>query len=92
MIKEAPVRLFDLVMCLSSAIDLVSRVLVNHHPRVAYISSVLGLLLALMVFDSRVLQLLIGLDRGCAASAMAGLAGEIEGDLRDRLFAIGGEL
>lgn len=39
MIKELQVPLFDVTMCLSNAIDLVSPNLVNHHKQVAYISS-----------------------------------------------------
>jgi HD-GYP domain-containing protein (c-di-GMP phosphodiesterase class II) len=39
MIKEPHVNLFDLVMCLSDAIDLISPVTVNHHKQVAYIAS-----------------------------------------------------
>ncbi len=36
--KELQIRLSDLVMCLSSALDLVSPALVNHQKRVAYIA------------------------------------------------------
>lgn len=38
MIKELTVSLFELVMCLSKAVDLVSRELVDHHKRVAYVA------------------------------------------------------
>ncbi len=38
MIKEPQIRLRDLIMCLSSALDLVSPGLVNHQKRVAYIA------------------------------------------------------
>lgn len=38
MIKELRVSLFDVVMCLSDAIDLISQVLVDHHKRVSYIA------------------------------------------------------
>lgn len=38
MIKELTVSLFDLMMCLSKAVDLVSHELVDHHKRVAYIA------------------------------------------------------
>lgn len=38
MLKEPQVYLFDTVMCLSSALDLVSPIVVNHQKRVAYIA------------------------------------------------------
>jgi HD-GYP domain-containing protein (c-di-GMP phosphodiesterase class II) len=34
--------MFDMILCLSNAIDLVSPAVVNHHKRVAYIASVLS--------------------------------------------------
>ncbi len=42
MIKEPRVQLFDLIECLSKAMDLVCPALVNHHERVAYIAYNLG--------------------------------------------------
>lgn len=42
MIKEISLQLFDLVMCLSKALDLVDPVLVNHHKRVAYIAGAIA--------------------------------------------------
>ena len=42
MIKEPKISLFDLVMCLSDAVDLVSPSLVNHHKQVAYIAFSMG--------------------------------------------------
>jgi len=42
MLRELQVPLFDLVMCLSNAVDLVSPAVVNHHKRVAYIASSIG--------------------------------------------------
>ena len=42
MINEQKIPFFDLVMCLSSTIDLINPALVNHHKRVAYIASSLG--------------------------------------------------
>lgn len=39
MIKEVKVNLFDLIMSLSTAVDLVSQVMANHHKEVAYIAS-----------------------------------------------------
>lgn len=42
MILEPEVTLFDLVLCVSDAMDLVSPELVNHHKQVAYISSALA--------------------------------------------------
>lgn len=42
MIKEPKISLFDLVMCLSDAVDLVSPALVNHHKQVAYIAFSIG--------------------------------------------------
>jgi HD-GYP domain-containing protein (c-di-GMP phosphodiesterase class II) len=39
MIKEPQLMLFDLAVCLSDAMDLVSSSLVNHHKQVAYIST-----------------------------------------------------
>ncbi|MDD5676009.1 MAG: HD domain-containing protein, partial [Chitinivibrionales bacterium] len=42
MIKEPQIPLFDLVACLSDAVDLVSPALVNHHKQVAYIASCIG--------------------------------------------------
>ena len=38
MIKEARISLFDIVICFSDAVDLVSPVLANHHKQVAYIA------------------------------------------------------
>ena len=38
MIKELRIPLFDMVMCLSNAMDLVSQVVADHHKRVAYIA------------------------------------------------------
>jgi HD-GYP domain-containing protein (c-di-GMP phosphodiesterase class II) len=71
---DQEVRLFDLVLCLSDAIDLVSRDLVNHHKQTAYIasqiSSTLGfdrqrqldLILAGMIHDVGALPLYDSLD------------------------------
>ncbi len=42
MIKEPRVQLFDLIECLSKAMDLVCPALVNHHERVAYIAFCIG--------------------------------------------------
>jgi HD-GYP domain-containing protein (c-di-GMP phosphodiesterase class II) len=42
MIKEPQIPLFDLVACLSDALDLVSPALVDHHKQVAYIASCIG--------------------------------------------------
>lgn len=42
MIKEPRLTLFDLVICLSDAADLVCPALVNHHKQVAYIASCIG--------------------------------------------------
>ncbi len=42
MIKEPRVQLFDLIECLSKAMDLVCPSLVNHHERVAYIAFSIG--------------------------------------------------
>ncbi|MBF0328814.1 MAG: HD domain-containing protein, partial [Nitrospirae bacterium] len=42
MIKQPQASLFDLVMCLSEAIDLVDLTLAGHHKKVAYIGSCLG--------------------------------------------------
>lgn len=42
MIKDPCITLFDLAICLSDACDLVSPALVNHHKKVAYISSCIG--------------------------------------------------
>lgn len=39
MIREFKLNLFDLVMSLSTAVDLVSRAVANHHKRVAYLAS-----------------------------------------------------
>ncbi|MEW6086951.1 MAG: HD domain-containing phosphohydrolase [bacterium] len=38
MIKEPQIPQFDLILCLSNTIDLVSSIMVNHHQRVAYIA------------------------------------------------------
>ncbi|MCL4514351.1 MAG: HD domain-containing protein [Firmicutes bacterium] len=69
MIKETSIPLFDMLMCLSNAMDLVSPVLVDHHKRVAYISASIAaefglskeeqnnLLLAGMLHDSGALSL-----------------------------------
>ncbi len=38
MLKNIFIPLFDMVMCLSEAMDLISPAIVNHHKRVAYIS------------------------------------------------------
>jgi HD-GYP domain-containing protein (c-di-GMP phosphodiesterase class II) len=42
MIKEPQIPLFDLVACLSDAVDLVSPALVDHHKQVSYIASCIG--------------------------------------------------
>jgi HD-GYP domain-containing protein (c-di-GMP phosphodiesterase class II) len=42
LIKEPQIPLFDLVACLSDAVDLVSPALVDHHKQVAYIASCIG--------------------------------------------------
>jgi HD-GYP domain-containing protein (c-di-GMP phosphodiesterase class II) len=42
MIKEITVPLFDMVMCLSDSLDLISQDVINHHKRVAYIAFSLG--------------------------------------------------
>ena len=42
MIKELHVSLFDMVLCLSNALDLISPQLVNHHKRVSYIAFQIG--------------------------------------------------
>jgi HD-GYP domain-containing protein (c-di-GMP phosphodiesterase class II) len=42
MIKEPQIPLFDLVACLSDAVDLVSPALADHHKQVAYIASCIG--------------------------------------------------
>ncbi|AZR73977.1 phosphohydrolase [Anoxybacter fermentans] len=38
MIKELHVSLFDIIICLSDALDLISPAVINHHKRVAYIA------------------------------------------------------
>ena len=42
MIKDPQITLFDLMICLSEAIDLMSPILNDHHNQVAYIASALG--------------------------------------------------
>ncbi|MBW2018691.1 MAG: hypothetical protein JRI58_01525 [Deltaproteobacteria bacterium] len=42
MIKVPEISQFDLIMCLSNAIDLVSLVIVDHHKQVAYIALNIG--------------------------------------------------
>ena len=42
MIKELQISLFDLIMILSDAMDLISPALVNHHKQVAYIALSIG--------------------------------------------------
>ena len=42
MIKEPQIPLFDLIMSLSTAMDLVSSAVVNHHKQVAYIAFSIG--------------------------------------------------
>ena len=49
--EEQQVQLFDLIMCLSEAVDLVSAAVVNHHKQVAYIGLSLGEALALPAED-----------------------------------------
>ena len=49
MIKEPRISLFDLIMNLSDAMDLISPFLVNHHKQVAYIAFSIGEELALPV-------------------------------------------
>ncbi|UCG77469.1 MAG: HD domain-containing protein [Nitrospirota bacterium] len=39
MLKEVRVQLFDMIMCLSNALDLVNKDVVDHHKRVAYIAT-----------------------------------------------------
>ena len=47
MIKEPKVKLFDLLISLSDAVDLVSPLIVNHHKEVAYIAVSIALELGL---------------------------------------------
>ncbi len=49
MIIEPQVRLFDIIKCLSMAMDLISPEVVNHHERVAYIAFSIGSELGLSV-------------------------------------------
>jgi len=42
MIKDPRITLFDLIICLSDAMDLVSPALVNHHKEVAYLATRIG--------------------------------------------------
>ncbi|NOZ25846.1 MAG: HD domain-containing protein [Nitrospirae bacterium] len=49
MIIEPQVRLFDIIKCLSRAMDLISPEVVNHHERVAYIAFSIGAELGLSV-------------------------------------------
>ena len=42
MIKEPQIPLFDLIMCLSDAVDLVSPAVADHHKQVAYIAYSIG--------------------------------------------------
>ncbi len=42
MIKEPQIPMFDLILSLSTAMDLVSSAVVNHHKQVAYIASSIG--------------------------------------------------
>ncbi len=57
MIREPQVHLFDLIRCLSSAMDLVSPAVVNHHQQVAYIAYSIGLEMGLTVAQRRDLVL-----------------------------------
>jgi HD-GYP domain-containing protein (c-di-GMP phosphodiesterase class II) len=53
MLKEIHVSLFDMIMCLSSALDLVSPSVVNHHKRVALIASSIASEVDLPIEDQR---------------------------------------
>lgn len=57
MIKEPQIRLSDLIMCLSSALDLVSPALVNHQKRVAYIALSIANEMGLPIEDRNSLML-----------------------------------
>lgn len=53
MLKEIHVSLFDMIMCLSSALDLVSPSVVNHHKRVAFIAFSIAVELGLPIEERR---------------------------------------
>jgi len=55
--REINVPLFDMVMSLANAIDLVSPALVNHHNRVAYVASSLASELGLSAIEQKDLML-----------------------------------
>lgn len=55
--RELRVPLFDMVMSLTNAVDLVSPALVNHHNRVAYVASSLAFELGLPAEEQRDLML-----------------------------------
>lgn len=57
MIKEPRIQIFDLIMSLSRALDLVSPAVVNHHMRVAYIAFCIGKQLNLPAAELRRLVL-----------------------------------
>jgi len=57
MIKELRIPLFDLVLSLSNAMDLVSPAIVGHHKRVAHIALSIGMELGLSVEQQRELVL-----------------------------------
>lgn len=57
MIKELQIPLFDLLVCLSDAMDLISPVVVNHHRQVAYIAFSIGAKLGLPIEQQKELVL-----------------------------------
>jgi len=69
MIKELQIRLFDLVISLSNAIDLVSSAVDRHHKRVAYIALSIGAELGLPMEQQKELML-AGALHDCGALSL----------------------
>lgn len=69
MIKEPRIPLFDLIMCLSDAIDLVSPAVVNHHKQAAYIAFSIGTELGLPM-EQRNELMLAGALHDCGALSL----------------------
>lgn len=77
MIKQPRIPLFDLILCLSKIIDLISSDLTNHHKRVAYMSYFIAEAYGLPQ-DERNKILLAGLMHDCGALSLRDKMGPLE--------------
>jgi HD-GYP domain-containing protein (c-di-GMP phosphodiesterase class II) len=69
MIKEPLIPLFNMVMCLSNAMDLINQAVVDHHKRVAYIALSIAAEMGLSIEEQNNL-ILAGLLHDCGAFSL----------------------